>query len=74
MLSRRLVPRVLAVLTLTLALTTSLHAAPRARDFDPGSFWTRAISWLTSLWSGQTSGQPGVQTDKGGLIDPNGGG
>jgi hypothetical protein len=65
--SRRALPRLLAVLTLTLALAGPAHAAPTGRHVGHGSLWSRAVAWLTSLIT-PTS----LTIDQGGMMDPNG--
>lgn len=67
--SRRALPTVLAVLALTLALAGPAHAAPAGRQTAHAGFWTRALTWLTSLIVPRRVAD---QLDYGGMIDPNG--
>lgn len=61
--SRQTLPRLLAVLTFTLALAVPAHAAPARQQPGHGSLWTRALSWLTRVIT---------VSDQGGLMDPDG--
>jgi hypothetical protein len=61
--SRQTLLRLLAVLTLTLALAVPAYAAPARQQPGHGSLWARALSWLTRVIT---------LSDQGGLMDPNG--
>jgi len=69
--SRRALPAVLTALALTLSLAGPAHAAlsaPSGHQADHASFWTRTLTWLSSLIGSVQLTEP----DKGGMIDPNG--
>jgi len=69
--SRRALPAVLTALALTLSLAGPAHAAPSAPSGLQAartSFWVRALTWLGRLIGPVQL----TESDKGGLIDPNG--